>query len=315
MAKKKKTDSKPKPLLISIKKCAYILNLYEQTLESWITEKKIISIIDEHGQRCISYEDFKRLANDESKFEKANLDLVKYLVDRSTWNVDKMKIDIEAMLNKYREYVDLITKYHAELINTNFILNSETSLNASLLLFLKIINMSNMFLDSIEKSYNSAVLIIRTIDEANTLAQYFIVLQNNEQCKKDLLSWLRYEKSPSPAECREKLSKVLAPFAGIPAELLEKLYDDLYDVKSKAVHHSYRDCSELIEFELKENEAIIKSISYKVSSIYRQYEVVTFFESIINNVMQGFLLCFNSLLSEEKKNNLIVLTTALSFKN
>lgn len=313
MAKKKK-KTEIKPLLISIRKCAYIMNMSEPTLDSWLKEKKILVIVDNHGQQCITYDNFKHLANDENKYEKSKPDLIKYLTDRTSWDVEKMRNDVNEMLKKYREYVEMLTEYHSVIFRAHFILNDESPLSAAILMFTKIINMCNMFLDSIEKLYNSSVLIIRTIDEANTLAQYFIVLKDDEQCKRDLIAWFRYEKSPSPSECREKLSSALAPQAGIPAELLEKLYDDVYDVKSKAIHHSYRDCSELLDFELKDNNVIIKEVSYKAASIYRQFEVVEYFESIINNVLQGFIICFSSLLDDEKKNKLVTITTGMSFK-
>jgi len=311
---KKKNKTKIKPLLISIRKCAYIMHMSEPTLYNWLKEKKILVIVDNHGQQCITDDNFKRFANDENKYEKSKPDLIKYLTDRTSWDVEKMRNDVNEMLKKYREYVEMLTEYHSDIFSAHFILNDESPLSAAILLFTKIINMCNMFLDSIEKLYNSAILIIRTIDEANTLAQYFIVLKDDEQCKRDLIAWFRYEKSPSPAECREKLSSALAPQAGIPAELLEKLYDDVYDVKSKAIHHSYRDCSELLEFELKDNNVIIKDVSYKSASIYRQFEVVEYFESIINNVLQGFIFCFSSLLNDEKKNKLVTLTTGMSNK-
>lgn len=286
----------------------------EPTLINWLKEKRISVPLDKHGQQCIAYDNFKHLANDEKKYEKSNTDLLKYLTHRANWDVEKMKNDVSKMLKKYRGYVELMTEYHSEIFNTHFAINEESPLNAAILLYAKIINMSNMFLDSIEKLYNSSILIIRTLDEANTLAQYFIVLKEDEQCKKDLLAWFRYEKSPSPSECREKLSIVYAPQAGIPQEFLEKLYDDLYDVKSKAIHHSFRDCSELLEFVLKDKNATVKNISYKESSIYRQIELVDYFESIINNVLQGFLICFKDVLNDEKKGRLLVLTTGMSFK-
>lgn len=313
MAKKKKHTGS-KPLLISIKKCAYILNMSEPTLDDWLKEKKIIIILDNHSQQCITYDNLKHLANDDNKYDKSQPDLIKYLTDRVNWDIDKMKSDVNDMLKKYREYVGMLTEYHLEIFGAYFELNNESPVSAAILLFTKIINMCNMFLDSIEKSYNSSILIIRTIDEANTLAQYFIVLQEDEQCKRDLHNWFRYEKSPSSSECREKLSGALAPQAGIPPELLEKLHDDVYDVKSKAIHHSYRDCSELLELELKNNNVTIKEVSYKSASIYRQVVVVEYFESIINNVLQGFIICFNSVLKEEKKNKLVTLTTGISFK-
>ena len=313
MSKKKKT-SKSNQLLISINKCAYILNMSEPTLIDWLKEKKIVIQLDTSSQQCISYDNFKSLANDEKKYEKANPDLLNYLKDRANWDIEKMRNDVSKMLKKYREYVELITEYHAEIFKTHFMINNESPMNAALLLYAKIINMSNMFLDSIEKSYNSSILIIRTIDEANTLAQYFSMLKEDERCNKDLIAWFRYEKSPSAAECREKLAKLYAPQAGIPEKLLEQLHDDVYEVKSKAIHHSYRDCSELLEFELKDNKTIIENISYKESSVYRQIEVVDYFESIINNVLQGFLLCFKDVLSDENKSKLVVLTTGISFK-
>ncbi|MDP2365351.1 MAG: hypothetical protein Q8M94_16475 [Ignavibacteria bacterium] len=312
--KKKKTESKP--ILISIGKCSYIMNMSEPTLDSWLKEKNILVVADKHGQHCITYDSFKRLANDENKNEKSKPDVVKYLTDRERWDIEKMKNDIGKMNAKYKEYVKMLTEYHSELFNAHFELNNESPLCAALLLFIKIINMCNLFLDSVEK-YNSSLLLIRTIDEANTLAQYFTVMQQDEQCKRDLIAWFRYEKSPSPAECREKLSIVLtalAPKAGIPSELLEMLTDEVYDVKSKSIHHSYRDCSELLELELKGDNISVKEVAYGSISVYRQFEVLEYFESIINNVLQGFLICFNNILSNENKKKLVELTTKMSFK-
>ncbi len=312
MAKKNKS----KPLLISLSKCAYILNMSEPTLDSWLKEKNILIVVDNLGRNCIAYDNFKSLANDENKYEKSKPDIIKYLTDRASWDIEKMKNDVSKMLTKYNEYVKMLTEFHLEIFNSHFKLIDESSVSAALLLFIKIINMCNLFLDNIEK-YNSSVLLIRTIDEANTLAQYFIVMQKDEQCRRDLIAWFRYEKSPPPSECREKLSSALsalAPQAGIPSELVKKLSDEVYEIKSKAIHHSYRDCSELLEFELKDDNVTIKEVSYKSTSIFRQFEVVEYFESIINNVLQGFIICFNNILIEEKKNKLVVLTTGLSFK-
>lgn len=225
-----------------------------------------------------------------------------------------MKSDVGAMLKKYREYIELLIEYHSELFQFNFILYDESPTIASLLLYSKVINMCNMFLDSVEESYSSSMLIIRTIDEANTLAQYFIVLKDDEQCKKDLIAWFRYEKSPQPAQCREKIAHALAPQSGISAEYLENLYDELYETKSKSIHHSFKDCSELLEYDLAEEEIKINTVSYKSANIFRQFELVDLFEPIINNVMQGILICFINILDEKKKNKLIELTTQMSFK-
>lgn len=315
MAKKEKMN-KSQPLLISLSKCAYILNMSESTLDNWLKEKNILIVVDNLGRNCITYDNFKSLANDENKYEKSKPDIIKYLADRASWDIGKMKNDVNKMLIKYKEYVKMLTEYHLEIFDSHYNLNDESSVSAALLLFIKVINMCHLFLDNIEK-YNSSLLLIRTIDEANTLSQYFVILKESDQCKRDLISWFRYEKSPSPAECREKVSialSAIAPQSGISAELLEKLSDEVYEIKSKAIHHSYRDCSELLELELKDNDVTIKEATYDSISIYRQFEVLEYFESIINNVLQGFLICFNNILSDESKKKLEEFTTKMSFK-
>ena len=55
-------------------------------------------------------------------------------------------------------------------------------------------------------------------------------------------------------------------------------------------------------------------VAYYQANIFRQFELVDLFEPIINNVMQGFLICFINILDEKKKNKLIELTTQMSFK-
>ena len=312
MAKKKKKI--PNPLLISINKAAYILNIKESTLSTWIKEHGYSVVAGLNGLPCLKYDDFKRLTNDDKKAEKELADLKGYLTERQTWNVDKMKQEIDEMLKRYRAYIDMLIEYHSKLFSERYKLYTESPEIAALLLYAKIINMCNMLFDSLELSYSSAMLIIRTIDEANTLAQYFLVLKDDDRCKKDLIAWFRYEKSPQPAQCREMISKVYSLQAGIPAEIIESLADDLYEVKSKSVHHTYRDCTNLLQYELSGEEISVSGISYKSSGVFRQYDIVGFVESVINNVMQGFLICFKDILDEEKKIKLAELTTNLSFK-
>ncbi len=117
MRKKKKENN---DLLISLRKCSYIFNISESTLGSWLKEKKYLIRIDKLGEQCISYDDFKRLANDDKKKGKAEKDLKLYLSDRNKRNIEIMKSDIVAMLIKYREYVELLIEFHSELFQSNY---------------------------------------------------------------------------------------------------------------------------------------------------------------------------------------------------
>ena len=202
---------------------------------------------------------------------------------------------------------------HSSLIKDKDLLNDENHINAALLIFLKIINMCNMFVQSIQDGYNSAIILIRTIDEANTLAQYFVLLKDNSTCQNDLDRWYRLDKSPSPSECRENVASNLSKDLPFLKEHLHYLSDELYSVKSKSVHHSFRDCSELLSLSLENDLIKINGVCYKSVDVFRKDKVIGLYKSIINNVMQGFIICFKELLQEKEVEELIQITTQLSF--
>jgi len=311
MASKKKKVVKP--LLISIRKCAYILHMSEPSLIEWIKEKNFQIIKDNYGQEALNNDHFKNLANDEERHKRSQIDIKKYLQDSETWNIEKTKNDINKIIEESNCYLNIIQEYHSNIHLRYNLLKDENEIVASIFLFGKIINMCHMFIYSIDHSFNSALLLIRTIDEAASLAQYFVVLKDDSQCQKDLTAWFRFDKSPRAAHCREKLAIVLAPRAGVPAEYMEYLSDELYSTKSKSIHHSFRDCSELLEFKINDDEVKVSDFAYQSGNVFRQFEIVQYFIPIINNVMQAFIICFDSVLEEEEKNKLVAITTKLRF--
>lgn len=48
---KKKNRKENNVLLFSLRKCAYILNISEPSLDAWLVEKKYLIRIDKHGQQ------------------------------------------------------------------------------------------------------------------------------------------------------------------------------------------------------------------------------------------------------------------------
>ena len=313
---KKNEKSRKKVLLISLQKAAYILNVSLPTIEEWIAERKIKIRNNENNIACIDYEtDFGKLTYDDSRIERSHKDIKIYLEDCSKSDIDAIKVSINRNIEEYKGYISLLEEYHRSLTVNYDLLCDKTEVVAALLIYLKIINISHMFILSISEGINSSLILVRTIDEAVTLAQYFILLKDDSTCQNDLKRWYHLEKSPSPSECRKKVMSALTSGTPFTYEQVFPLSDDIYQIKSKSVHHSFRDCNKLLELEIKEESIHIKEFCYKSSNVFRKDEIIEYFSSIINSVMQGFIICFKDILEKEKLDNLVNITTGISFKD
>jgi hypothetical protein len=277
----------------------HILRVSENHMYQWAKIGIINIATDLKGRKTINFEDFKKLAHS---------DKVKGASVNAFWNETRRREDdikdqkdelfdqlISEMLKKYNQYVATLERIHANYKNKFKVLEDETAETASYILYSRVIALLKMTILCLENRFIEAWILIRSIDEAINLAEYFCYNEDTGQGKKYLNLWFRENISPNHSVCRESIANYM--HSKLPSDSLEDIKNDLnilYQKKSKLVHHTFNGIIEYFNAKTDGKKLIDLGFEYGNCSYPRkQFELVEFFQSSIWTSIQSFIHIFN----------------------
>lgn len=312
--KKRKKNPPPFP----VNDVCHILYVLLSFVKEFIKEKQIETLTDEYGRHCISDADFKVLAYSEEA-KKASLIALREDSDiresdiRNELDIDLIKKTNEK-IKEYRGLINILQKIHSkhkfkvDIFKVD-IINDETALVASYLLFYKAINLLHMACACLEHSYFNAGVFLRLIDETIDIAEYFVISEGTSAGDKHLKAWFRENMAPSHATCRLENSKFMAQIdPEFSAENQKGLMDKLYNKKSKWIHPNFNSIRESLVTKPSISVVDFTGFDYDHCSNPRKiYELTLFFRSSIWSTFQGFYMSFvpNNFVDEADKRLLL----------
>ncbi|HEY8084592.1 MAG TPA: hypothetical protein VIE69_03185 [Methylophilaceae bacterium] len=252
---------------------------------------------DRWSSPCISFSDFTKLHEHPKTLElalyAARNDAKQRIEDDLSGANERFSEEIRQKLEEYREYLRLLEEIHLKYLLRINPLKNKTPLAAAYLLFARIINLLRMGCVCLEASYWNTGAVIRQIDEAIQVAEYFSS-ESTPALKRDVTRWFQENRSPNPSEMRKAdAARVGVDLGSEKAERHLYLINDLYDLKSKWIHPTFSPIRETLQIQLQDGEAVVTGFDYGPSTYPRKlHELTLFYRSSIWTAVQGFVMCF-----------------------
>ena len=310
MAKRKRPKTEK---LIRIDNAIFILRISPAQLRSWQDEGRFEIKLNRNGKPCITENDLRKLAYSNDKLQASSeffiFSALRRIVHESKGKNAFFQDEIKKNVEKYRNFNKTIEKIHSNYGNRVDLTRDETALAAAYALLAKVLNLLNMAYLALENHYWYASLLLRPIDEAIDLAEYFIIKKDTSVGKKHLETWFRENKSPSHSTCRKEISEFTGTILGEEiTEIHQETLSDLYDAKSKSVHPTFNEIM-MVLFNAKLKNMEIDSIDFDYgpsTNLEELYLLSLFFQSSIWSTVQGFLFCFEDKMPLLKKDKEIL---------
>jgi hypothetical protein len=195
------------------------------------------------------------------------------------------------LCKKHKDTIKILESMHKKYSSKIDVLKSEDGKTAAYILFSKIIRLLNMTNDMLSKKYWEASNLLRPIDEANYLCQYFVLSESRPQTKKHIQEWFRLNRIPKIAEVRAALVEVEQSSGSEPSAEFKWAIDRVYHLKSKIAHHNHNSIMESSRLVMKKNSPIAFDYG-KSHSWNKVFEMTAFFEYSVWTSVQTFALCF-----------------------
>ncbi len=316
MAEERKTSegrtSRDQPVLLSD------LPAILRTSESWVTDYmgrlsiQVITTTD--GKPAISRADFQRVAySDEAR--QAALDGLAWHArqrekDQATSEASRMSQQISEEVTRLRQHIANLETIHCSYQSSANVLRDESPVVAAYVIYAKVIRLLNMACLCLENHYWETWVLLRPIDEAIQLAEYFVLCSDTEKARSHLRVWFRENYSPSNSTVRKAVGQALDSILGEQTSPTTALMAELYQKKSKELHHTYNGMWEVHPVKIENGVPIFLGFDYSGCSYHRKVlELTQFFRSSVWTAVQGLLFCFQTRmpLEQEHVNQLLVL--------
>ncbi len=291
----KKTDG----IHIPWDEATHVLRVSENQMYHWAKLGLINIETDSKGKKIISFEAFKKLAHSD-KVKKASFNTFlnetrRREEDTKLQNNDFFNQRISEMLKNYNHYVTTLESIHDKYKNKFNALVDESAVAAAYILYSRVIALLKMTILCLENKFIEAWILIRSIDEAINLAEFFCYNENTKEGKKYLSLWFRENISPTHSICRESIANFM--HTQLPSDSLEDIKNNLnilYQRKSKLVHHTFNGIIEYYNAKTDGKKLIPLGFDYGNCSYPRKlYELAEFFQSSIWTSIQSFIHVFH----------------------
>lgn len=280
---------------ISIEQIALSLGLLERDVESWLSEIQPEIRLNYRKKRSVSSNFLDSLSKD-NRYETAKINSLESenIIRRDEVNCkSKIKTERKNLLESYSKDILNLEKIHKSCLDRINFHHHESAITAAYLLFSKVISCLKLGVLSLENGFWYGGSVIREIDEALDLAQYFVICENTAKGKDHLYQWFRNNRAPQHFVCREAISKHMAKVVNENEIFFQELMNELYQSKSKWTHPTYSSIREITQFDTSYG-VTIKSIEYGgISFETKLIELTHFFRSSIWSAFQYFQLCFS----------------------
>ncbi|GKS58177.1 hypothetical protein YTPLAS18_17040 [Nitrospira sp.] len=247
---------------------------------------------------AISYESFKTIAHSRDAANHAIAGLMGIAQDNyddvATGRNAAFASEIKTLAGTYRTYIKVLESVHEYYAPRLNVISEESGRVAAFVIYAKIIRLLNMALLCLESGYWESLILLRPIDEAVHLAEYFALCGDDTRGATRLRAWFRENNSPRHSVLRRALSEELERILGgpqIPPTL--DLLNELYDRKSKALHHTYNSIWETHRASISGGVVAVDGFDYgPISNTRKLWEITSFFRSSIWTAVQGFVHSF-----------------------
>jgi len=278
---------------------AFSLGLLEADVEKWLMEMEDHPTIkfDHRKRRCVSSDYLDKLSKD-SRYEDAkrkSLESENILrkLEEPPLN-ESLIAERKDLLENYTKFIaDLLFLHKAcrERVNKH---NHESAITAAYLLISKAISCLKMGVLTLEHGFWYGGSVIREIDEALDLANYFVICKSTKDCKENLHKWFRHNHAPKHSICREAIANHMAALVDdIDGQDHKALMNELYQSKSKWTHPTYSSIREVIQFDTSSGIDVCNIEYGKISFEQKLIELTYFFCSSIWSSFQIFYICFS----------------------
>lgn len=209
--------------------------------------------------------------------------------------------EIAQCLIRYRQFIETLASIHSYYHGRLDVLNEESGRVAAYVIYAKVIRLLNMTCTCLEHRFWDSLILLRPIDEAVQLAEYFASFGKEEPGATRLRAWFHENKSPMNAVIREALAEQMDQILGDQAGKASKsLLGELHNKKSKELHHTYNGMWEVHCTKIDNGKLVHTGFDYGACSFPRALlDITRFFESSIWTAVQGFVFCFREQLPLE----------------
>jgi hypothetical protein len=296
MSKRSKVNHKNQSF-ISIGEAAYAMRIPRVMMDTWIREGKIRPVI-KHNESVIPIDVFKNIAHSPMIFEAtlnaAANEAQRRQSDRESGLSDKFKKEISKLVQEYRINIDNLEKIHRRYHEKFTVLRNQSPDTAAYILHSKVISLLRMACLCFENQYWESIVLLRPIDEALHLADYFIISAKIPEGTQHLGEWFRENKSPPDSVCRKAIDKYVRSLSpSLDNDLFANAMNQIYRAKSKPVHNTLNNIMEVYQIHFDGNKLIGVGFDYGPCSYPRKViDLLRFFRSSIWSTVQSFLFCF-----------------------
>ena len=297
MSKKKKPKGQQETL-ISLKEAMYLMRVAPIHMDQWIREHKVVPRATSSGP-ALRLQDFKKLAHSKDALDGALDGLANHTLRREADEASgKTAIYLREraqIIAGYRKDIDTIEAIHRKYHDRLNVLTNQTPKAAAYIITAKVITLLKMACLCLENVYWESNLLLRPIDEALQLAEYFMVTADTQVGKKHLSEWFRENKSPPNSVCREAIELYMRNLTpAIDDDMVGEVMRQLYHTKSKPVHNAFNNIMEVYRTRMDGQKLIGVGFDYGPCSFPRKFNgLLHFYRSSIWTTVQTFMICFN----------------------
>jgi len=288
----------PSKRLVRLKDAAHILGVPIEVFPDLVRALGCQVLEDPWSTPCLEYSEFQKLYDHPQVLELAQdaaLNEAELRVrDKMSGANDRFVREIREKLVEYREYIRQLQRVHHKYLDRIQPLQRRNGLSAAYLLYARAINLLHLGCVCIEAGYWNAGIVLRQIDEAIQVAEYFSASESTPEYQRDVERWFRENRSPQPSNMRKAAAKRLGDLMGQDqGERHHYVMNELYDLKSKWIHPTFSPVRETLHTAPKDHQAVVVGFDYEGSTFPRKlHEITLFYRSSIWTAVQGFMLSF-----------------------
>ena len=250
------------------------------------------------GKPAIKQGDFKKLAHSpdvhEASLKAFWFEVGRREADEKSGKSQRFCSEIAIKIETYRSYIQELEDIHAGYNDHLDLLHDETPLVAAYILYSRVISLLKMGCLCLENHFWDARILLRPIDEAVDLADYFVILQNADQGRTHLREWFRENQSPLNSTCRQAIAEHTQSTTE-SKDWFKGIMTDLYRGKSKAIHHTYNGIMEVYKAKTEDGGLVPLGFDYGPCSYPRKlWESTRLFQFSISTAVKRFYLCFGN---------------------
>jgi hypothetical protein len=292
------TSGGPSKRLVRLKDAAHILGVPIEVFPDLVQGVGCKILADRWSTPCLEYSEFQKLHDHPqviASAQDAALNEAEQRVrDKLSGANERFVREIREKLKEYREYIRLLQRVHHKYLDRIQPLQRQNGLSAAYLLYARVINLLHLGCVCIEAGYWNAGIVLRQIDEAIQVAEYFSTGESTPEYLRDVEKWFRENRSPQPSDMRKADAKRLGELMGQEqGERHLYVMNELYELKSKWIHPTFSPVRETLQTTPQNDQAVVVGFDYEASTFPRKlHEITLFYRSSIWTAVQGFLLSF-----------------------